>query len=196
MTFVPAQGFADPVADANQAFRAVLDAMAHPGRLYSLPPCPQAPKSLGAELGAILLALADRDTPLWLDGGLNDPDVLSWLGFHTGVVATTAKEEASFAAFSNPKHAEALDVFPMGTPEYPDRSATLLIKVDELREGGGLHLSGPGVKSVNRFTIGGVEAAFWQARSALAPLYPLGLDMIFCANGQIAALPRTTLVEA
>lgn len=196
MNFVPQAGFSDPVADSTKAFRALLSAMAHPGRLFDLPPCPSAPASLGPELGSILLGLADRDTPVWLAPSIPAPEAGAWLSFHAGALLTGVKQAAAFAALKSSDDMLPLDAFALGEAEYPDRSTTLLIAVEDLHEGEGLALRGPGIKNRNRLRVGGIGKEFWQARAELTPLYPLGIDMFLCAKGRVAALPRTTTVEA
>ncbi len=76
-------GFADAGAQSQRCFRAVLDAMAHPGRIVAVTgPTPPAP--LHAATGAVLLTLLDADTPTWLDGACAPAE--SWLAFHCGAL--------------------------------------------------------------------------------------------------------------
>ena len=60
------RGFDDPTHDSQTAFRAVLDAFAHPGRIQSLASALVPPDPLCVATTAILLTLADRDAPVWL----------------------------------------------------------------------------------------------------------------------------------
>ncbi|HEY4174083.1 MAG TPA: phosphonate C-P lyase system protein PhnH, partial [Rhodopila sp.] len=59
-------GFADSVADAQSCFRAVLNAMARPGHIHTVSGV-SAPAPLCNAAAAVLLTLADHETPLWLD---------------------------------------------------------------------------------------------------------------------------------
>ena len=54
-------GFADPVPDAQRCFRAVLDAMAHPGRVARVAGVSSA-GLLGTAAAAVLLTLVDHET--------------------------------------------------------------------------------------------------------------------------------------
>ena len=60
-------GFANPVGDAQATFRAVLDAMARPGKLDRVGSGLVAPAPLDSATAAVLLALIDNETPLWVD---------------------------------------------------------------------------------------------------------------------------------
>ena len=78
--------------------------------------------------------------------------------------------------------------FQKGTPEYPDRSATLIVEVGTLAVAGAV-LSGPGIESQARLSL--PEVAAFQANRAV---FPLGLDFFFTCGSEVAGLPRSTRV--
>ena len=79
--------------------------------------------------------------------------------------------------------------FAIGTPEYPDRAATLIIEMPALAQTGA-RLTGPGIKDSARLSL--PEVAAFQANRAL---WPLGFDAFLTAGDQVAGLPRSTIVE-
>jgi alpha-D-ribose 1-methylphosphonate 5-triphosphate synthase subunit PhnH len=179
-------GFADPAIQAAHAFRSVMEAMARPGTLQDITGAePPAPLSRAA--GAVLLTLCDTDTPVYLAGAADCDAVRSWLAFHTG--APLAGPSHCMFAVGSWEALAPLSAFPVGTSEYPDRSATLIVECPALRAEGAT-LSGPGIK--DRAALSLPEVAAFQANSAL---YPLGLDFILTSGDQVAALPRSTQIR-
>ena len=59
--------FADPVRQSQQAFRAVMNAIARPGTTAELPHPQGVPEGWNAALTALALTLFDQDTRVWLD---------------------------------------------------------------------------------------------------------------------------------
>ena len=185
--------FTDPVHDAQVCFRALLDAMAHPGRIVALAAAPvEMPPTLGPAAAAVALTLCDNDTPVWLSASL-DP-VRAYLTFHCAATFASHPAEARFAFFGDPGELPELDRFALGTDEYPDRSATLIIQVPSLTAGSGRLLRGPGIRGEARLDVRGLPDRFWAKRAALAELFPCGLDMLFAAGRELAALPRSITV--
>ena len=68
---LPAPGFTDPTRDAQRAFRAVLDALAHPTCPYPVAGPAEPPAALGRGLAAVALTLLDEDCAVWLGGALD-----------------------------------------------------------------------------------------------------------------------------
>ena len=133
-------GFAEPVADAQAVFRAVLDAMARPGTIRDVGARPGAPAPLGMAMAAVLLTLADAETPVWLApsfAGAGD-----WVRFHCGARVVGDAAEAVFVAAQG---LPDLGGLACGTDEEPQGSATVLLQVPDLRGGARLVVSGPGL---------------------------------------------------
>lgn len=190
MTAPLTPGFAEPVLDAQRCFRAVLEAMARPGRVQRLPGLPTPPAPLGAAAAAVLLTLADAETPVWLDAG---EAAAAWLRFHAGAPITATPAEATFLLASGTP--PALAELAQGSDEEPHRSATLIVQVATLEEGAGWRLTGPGIEHAHRLRVTGLPTGFaaeWQANHAR---FPCGIDLILCAGERLAALPRTTTLE-
>lgn len=179
-------GLADPAREAAVAFRGVLGAMSRPGTIHTCDGAvPPAPMSVAA--GTVLLVLCDPDTPVHLAGPLDTADLRAWVTFHTGAPLVTA-EHCVFAV--GPWEAlQPLGRFTMGTPDYPDRSATLIIEMPDL-SASGARLSGPGIGAEAHLSLPERDA-FRANRRA----FPLGLDFILTAGDRLAALPRATRVE-
>lgn len=180
-----AGGFDNPAIGSAHAFRSVMEAMARPGTIQSIQGAePPAPLSIAA--GTILLTLCDTDTPVYLAGKADTDDVRKWLAFHTGA-PLVGPSHAMFAV-GDWDALMPLNVFPIGTSEYPDRSTTLIVECPTL-EAKGAELKGPGIKAQAALSL--PETKAFQANRAL---FPLGLDFIFTCGGQLAALPRSTEV--
>ena len=199
MTPVPAQtsGFLDPGRDSQATFRAAMDALARPGTIHALPTTLRAPALLSGGAAALALALCDYETPLWIDEALaSNPEVGSYLRFHTGARITSAPSEAAFAIAADPLRLPDLAAFAIGTPDYPDRSTALILEVGSVAVSPGWSLAGPGVMAGMRFGVSGIRADLLAQRRALAMHFPKGIDILFAADAWVAALPRTTRVEA
>ncbi|MBL6457917.1 phosphonate C-P lyase system protein PhnH [Belnapia sp. T6] len=183
-------GFADPVADAQSCFRALLEAMARPGRVQRLAALPEAPAPLSPAAAAALLTMADAETPVWTDAG---PAAEAWLRFHAGCPLVARPGEAAFLLASGPM--PPLAALAAGTEEEPHRSATLVLQVAALEEEEAWRLSGPGIENSHPLRVEGLPDSFLPDWAANATRFPRGVDLVLCAGPRLVALPRTTRIE-
>ncbi len=178
-------GFTDPPRQAARAFRVLLNAMARPGRLYALEGT-DAPLPLSEAAALTLLTLCDPETPVFLAGTADTPAVRNWLTFNTGA-PLTGPEHCAFAV-GRWDALLPLDRYPLGTDQYPDRSATLIVEMDALTNTG-TTLAGPGIDGTVALSVPDPTALTANRR-----LFPRGLDMILTAGSTVAGLPRSVRV--
>jgi len=178
--------FPEPVLQAQACFRAVLDAMARPGRVFGVdagfaPPAPLAPAT-----ASVLLTLADHETPLWLDA--DSAEARDWVAFHCGAPVLADPARCGFAVALGPMDLQRL---PAGTHETPERSATLIQQVRALGTGRRYRLVGPGLREPALLAVDGLAEDFAVAWAANHARFPRGVDLILCAGTRLAALPRS-----
>lgn len=194
-TLVIEGGFADQVLDAQSVFRAVMDVMARPGAVRPLNAVAAPPKPLSPVAGAVLLALCDHDTPVWLDPALTVSDApAAWLGFHAGAPLVRSPADAHFAFVARPAEFINLENFAQGTQEYPDRSATIILQVESFEAGERLLLAGPGIEKLSEIAPSPMPRHFaeqWRQNNAR---FPRGVDLILAGPDAVACLPRTTRI--
>lgn len=191
-----APGFADPVLESQSTFRHVLTALSRPGRICTLPSLPEAPKPMLPAAAALCLTLVDMDTPFWLETG--HEDVAEYLRFHCGCPIIPQGDQAGFALVMDPSRLTGLNHFSMGTPEYPDKSTTLIVQVDDMRTGRSptaKKLTGPGIKNEIYLQVDQLPQVFWSQFAENRILFPMGMDVLLVTADSAAALPRTVQVE-
>jgi alpha-D-ribose 1-methylphosphonate 5-triphosphate synthase subunit PhnH len=189
-------GFADPVIAAQAHFSALMNALARPGTIHDFPAALDAPAPLSPELAATALTLVDHEVTLWLDAPLaSSKAVVDYLRFHTGARIVAAPAEAAFALVTDIAAMPALADFNQGTDEYPDRSTTIVIAASSLSADGGLELEGPGIRDRASLGVAPWPVSLTAEIAANGAQFPRGVDLVFTANRQVAALPRTTRVS-
>lgn len=184
-------GFADPVIDAQASFRALMGAMARPGRAIPLSPAFEPPPGLDRTTAAVLLALCDPDTPIWF--GSNATRLAGWLKFQTGAPAAGTPEEAAFAVITH--GLPPLDSFAQGSQDYPDRSTTIVVQIAALTGGTPLRLTGPGVDRMDTIAPSGLPTDFVAQWRDNRGRFPRGVDIVLCAPEAVVALPRSINIE-
>ncbi|HEY9659857.1 MAG TPA: phosphonate C-P lyase system protein PhnH [Allocoleopsis sp.] len=184
-------GFQDAVHEAQTTFRALLEALAHPGRSCSISAPLTPPDGITPACAAACLTLMDLETQVWLQPGL---EIESWLRFHTGCRFTPDPYQANFAVICDVGRSPDLQDFNPGTPEYPEKSTTLLIQVEGLVGGEVVGLEGPGILG-ERTIAPQLPSQFWQQWVNNHHAYPLGVDVFLFDQTQVMGLPRTTAIQ-
>jgi alpha-D-ribose 1-methylphosphonate 5-triphosphate synthase subunit PhnH len=184
----------DPAYESQAAFRALMDCTARPGDMRKLKgvtaPAPFAPAT-----AALIKSLADYETPLWLDAAFAaEKKVADWIRFHTGAPIVREPGEAAFALIADAVAMPSLAQFAQGTAEYPDRSTTLLVQIGSFT-GAGFTLRGPGIRTMREFAASPLPTDFAARMKDNRALFPRGIDLVLVAGTEIAALPRSVMVE-
>jgi alpha-D-ribose 1-methylphosphonate 5-triphosphate synthase subunit PhnH len=187
-------GFDDPVDGAQATFRAALQALANPGRVQAVQARCGMPAGLSHAMSALLLALADVDTPVWLPASIGD-DVRGFLRFHCACPLVDQPADARFVAVPAGHAAPALDQCDPGDPAYPDRSATVLMELESLDAGDPLTLSGPGIPGRRTLSVARLPAGFRDQWASNHRIFPLGVDLFLTQGSRLCGLPRTTRME-
>lgn len=183
----------DSVHVAQRTFRALLWALAHPGRVTALDECfVEAPAEMGPALAAGASALFDREVAVWT-APHGAAGVRAWLAAKTGCRLVSAPAEADFAVLLDARDALPLDRWNAGTPEDPERSASLLVRVHALSGGPPILLSGPGIENAVTIEPDGLSSRFWSEWAGIVAGYPLGIDCFFFDARGVMGLPRTAL---
>lgn len=189
-------GFADPVFQGQAAFRAVMDAMANPGRVGETDGTALAPGHVPSAMAALALALCDHDTPVGLSESLKRSAFPAWLAFHAGAPLAETAFDAAFAFFTAADGFPDFEGFPIGSDEYPDRSVTLVVEIEALEGGPELTARGPGIRDRIAIAPKGLPADFlarWQENGAL---FPRGIDLVLVKGQRFLCLPRTTRLQS
>ncbi len=188
-------GFQNPTFDSTDVFRKVLTAMSHPGEIQDLKaPCTH-PDSLNPTSAAILLALADMETEVWLAPEMDSAEARNFLKFHTGCKVVEDPNECKFAIANSNSDIASYKALSTGSAEYPDRSATLIMAVEDIDNAQGVTLTGPGIKVSRHLKVSNVIKEFWTWFETNTQLFPQGVDVIFASEAHIAAVPRTIKLE-
>ncbi len=187
--------FRDPVLQSQAVFRAIMSAMAEPGTIATLKQLAGPPQRLGCAMASVALTLCDFETSVWLDDEFRlDPEVAAYIRFHTGARIAERQAEATFALVTRPEALPPLSSFSLGTPEFPDRSTTVVVEVEVLETGRGWRVSGPGIAGVSRLAAEPFAADFTAQLKANRDLFPRGVDLVLCCGERLAALPRSVRI--
>ena len=201
-TAIHTPGFADPVNDAQRVFRAVLEALARPATAQQVDPAVLPPAPLSAMSGAIVLALCDEYTPIWLDDDLRRAgDVETWIRFHAGATIVDDPADAMFCVVSRPSAVPELQTLRQGTDEEPQLSATVIIDAADARSAGTLVATGPGVNGQLTWDGAGLPSfrpgseRFLDAWAANNRRFPCGVDLVLAGDGEVRGISRTTALS-
>lgn len=178
---------------SQAAFRAVMEAFARPGDIRTLDEV-AAPAPLAPATAALVQALADYETPIWLDAMFAAvPVVGEWIRFQTGAAVVKDARDAAFALVADSLALPDLDSFAVGTEDYPDRSTTVIVQV-ALFKGLAFTLKGPGIKDRRSLAATPLPVDFAERLRTNRELFPRGVDVVLVAGAQVAALPRSVRV--
>nr|WP_295941843.1 phosphonate C-P lyase system protein PhnH [uncultured Acidovorax sp.] len=190
-------GFSNEAFGSQAVFRAVLQALSHPGRTVAVEHDAQTPAEGHAASAAVLLALLDSDCTLWLSPSLAASDAGAWLRFHTGCTLVTDPALARFVWVAQGDEWPALGSLALGTDIYPDQSATCVADVPRATATtadaiDAWHLRGPGIQDVAALQLDGLPDDFETHWAANHAVFPRGVDLLLATAGHIVGLPRTT----
>jgi alpha-D-ribose 1-methylphosphonate 5-triphosphate synthase subunit PhnH len=184
------------MAFASQAaFRGLMDCLSRPGEIRTLDGV-GAPAPMYPATAALVRSLSDYESPIWLDRTFAAvPAIAEWIRFHTGAPIVSDPRDAAFALVADSLALPGFMQFAQGTEEYPDRSTTIIVQVERFA-GPAMTLQGPGIKTTRSFAAEPLPGDMIFRLRDNREMYPRGVDLVFAAGHEIAALPRSVrLVE-
>lgn len=194
MTGAPAlyrrkHGFDDRVPASQHTFRVILDAMEHPGQLFTIRENPYAPDVFNSATAAACLTLLDSEKALWTDIDWESP-AISWLQFGCGSCIVTEPSMANFSIITKPATMPSLNYFRIDRYEYPEKATTMVVQVNDILPAPDNNFSTIIRDKTVRLEFKGVTESFWYQWQQLSQLYPSGIDIFFTCDDVLTALPK------
>lgn len=188
-------GLTDPVHSSAEVFRVLVKVMSEPGVVEELEDVCGHPEQLLKAASATILTLADMDTSLYLAREIDHQVSRGFLTLHTGVKIVDSANQADFVIANQDTDILQYQDLPVGDPQYPDQSATLIIQVANIHGSKKVTASGPGIENTKEIHLPDLPDSFFAWRDMKNSLYPCGIDIIFASNTELMAIPRTTKLE-
>ncbi|MEA3324813.1 MAG: phosphonate C-P lyase system protein PhnH [Euryarchaeota archaeon] len=186
----------DVIFDSQRIFRSLLDAMANPGRITTLPKIDIKPPAANRYPLLLLMTLLDHEVSFSVLGGAQT-QVTEYLKTNTGGKESRLENSDFILVYGGSSHG-LIRGARVGTLEYPDESATVIYDTGSIGDNGEdilLELSGPGIAGKRRIGVSGIEQTEIEDVLAMRD-YPLGLDLIFTDTaGRIVCIPRSTTMR-
>ncbi len=203
----------------QRAFRALLQAMSHPGRIYPLSGDTDNTIGLTGEAGLMLVlrTLLDHEVRFGI-AGVSAESLEKTVSRLTGC-RSAAVADADFVIVPEGKSNGGIRQAKRGTREYPDSGATVIYVVQSLKGGVGFDasessenssfvlteapvpaatvvLKGPGIKGGISVAIVGTSPEELSDIKEMTLDFPLGIDCIFIDGaGRMMCIPRSTQIE-
>ncbi|MBF0891899.1 phosphonate C-P lyase system protein PhnH [Gluconobacter sp. LMG 1744] len=176
--------------EAQRTFRALLNALAHPGRPQTLPRPERMPEGYPASIIG-LLSLLDATVTVGFPAVLADLE--RWLVFHTGT-SVAPMERADFIYVPQGYARPPLASLRQGALDAPETSATLILEIPSFSAGNALELTGPGIQAseIIRPVLDCGLLSEWQRQSGL---FPRGVDIFLLCGTDVIGLPRSTAIR-
>ena len=178
--------FSEESINSSISFRSLVNATSYPGRHFQITKLKK-PSILSNAAATILITLCDNESNVYLSKDYSTDEVKDWLIFNTGAIVSD-KQSADFAV-GDWESLLPLDEFKTGVPEYPERSATLIIEESNYNKIQ-CNINGPGIKDKLQIDLPNPELFIKNSH-----LYPLGLDFYFTNDLKILSIPRSTKIN-
>jgi len=175
-----------------------MQAMAYPGTIHHLNN--HIPRTTGIEnLQLLAETLLDQDVTFCVIGDYGTCEIEDILHGRTNSPPTDLSL-ADFIILTSGSSKGKLLAAKTGIPEYPDRSATVLISVESMADGCAsdflVRLTGPGIADEKYIQIHGLDHEELCHLRELNNGYPLGVDSLFVdKNDCIMCIPRSTKIQ-
>lgn len=185
----------DLVYDIQAVYRKVLNAMARPGKIENVSDqCDKIEYDFNCykSTNIVLLTLLDAEVSFCFDDNksFDDVEMINQMTYSKAKPAN----EADFIIITKDcdDTCGIMNKAKIGELKNPNKSATVIIEVDEMNNYEGIVLTGPGIKSTQKIKISNYD--LWkEIRQKKNKEFPLGIDIILTdEKGNIACIPRTT----
>jgi alpha-D-ribose 1-methylphosphonate 5-triphosphate synthase subunit PhnH len=186
----------DIVFDAQEHFRLLLDSMSRPGKINTFPVIELFPPD-GLNQGAALtgFALLNPDATYFISGD-NAENIADYLLINTAAQQAEIST-ADYIFIPQAYFDESLSGARIGTPTYPEDSATFIVDcelISEAPHGNSLQitLSGPGVNGEANVFVSGISPDLLDFVKEQNSEYPLGVDLIITDGyNNVICVPRS-----
>ncbi len=183
----------------QRTFRLLIEALARPGTLQSLSdPMPDVPPGVDPYIASVAVTLLDHEVRFATSGPTAAP-LTAYIARRTGA-RPAPPEEAGFLFACGHDADSPLERLPVGSLEFPEHGATVVLTVERLFAQGGdgastMAVEGPGIPTVARVHARGLAPAIIEAFIDMNREYPEGIDAFLVdPDGRLVGLPRTARI--
>lgn len=189
----------------QKTFRILLQAMSHPGRLYSLSPesifrTQEIKLTWPRGVTLILQTLLDHEVGFCVIGKEKKHIELT-ISELTGSPAKSISD-ADFIIIPDGKSNREILKAKRGTHEYPDTGATVIYVVESLNDRDNIEastialLKGPGIRNNITVAVQGLGRNELSCIKEINSEFPLGVDCVFIdSTNKIMCIPRSAKIE-